>query len=76
MLISGGMSPLLLQGAAVGIAILISLVLLVVHLAMILWTYSDAQNHSDHPPVLWALIVFFAPILGPLLYLIIGRNSY
>jgi RsiW-degrading membrane proteinase PrsW (M82 family) len=43
---------------------------------MIVWTYSDAESRSDHPPVLWALVVFFAPILGLLLYLIIGRNSY
>ena len=70
------MSPLLLQGAAAGIALLISLVFLVVHLAMIVWTYSDAESRSDHPPVLWALVVFLAPILGLLLYLIIGRNSY
>jgi apolipoprotein N-acyltransferase len=70
------MSPLLLQGAAAGIALLITLVFLVVHLAMIVWTYSDAESRSDHPPVLWALVVFLAPILGLLLYLIIGRNSY
>ena len=70
------MSPLLLQGAAAGIALLISLVFLVVHLAMIAWTYSDAQTRSEHPPVLWALVVFFAPILGLLLYLIIGRGAY
>jgi uncharacterized membrane protein YhaH (DUF805 family) len=70
------MSPPLLQGAAAGIALLISLVFLVVHLAMIVWTYSDAESRSDHPPILWALVVFFAPILGLLLYLIIGRNSY
>ena len=75
-LISAGMSPLLLQGAAAGIALLISLLFLIVHLAMIVWTYSDAQSRSDHPPILWALVVFFAPILGLLLYLIIGRNSY
>ena len=75
-LIPDGMSPLLLQGAAAGIALLISLVFLVVHLAMIVWTYSDAESRSDHPPVLWALVVFLAPILGLLLYLIIGRNSY
>ncbi|CDK38328.1 uncharacterized protein BN903_3 [Halorubrum sp. AJ67] len=43
---------------------------------LIAWTYSDAQNRSDHPPVLWALVVFFAPLLGILLYFIIGRNSY
>ncbi|GAA0722902.1 RsiW-degrading membrane proteinase PrsW (M82 family) [Halorubrum trapanicum] len=49
---------------------------LVVHLALIVWTYSDAESRSDHPPILWALVVFFAPILGVLLYLIIGRNSY
>ncbi|ELZ62139.1 hypothetical protein C467_00497 [Halorubrum hochstenium ATCC 700873] len=71
------MSPLLLQGAAAaGIAFLIGLLFFVVHLAMIVWTYSDAQSRSDHPPILWALIVFFAPILGILLYFIIGRNSY
>ncbi|WP_049906580.1 PLDc N-terminal domain-containing protein [Halorubrum tebenquichense] len=70
------MSPLPLQGAAAGIFVLIWLLLLVVHFAMIAWTYSDAQTRSDHPPVLWALIVFFAPILGILLYFIIGRNSY
>ncbi|SFR52336.1 MULTISPECIES: PLDc N-terminal domain-containing protein [Halorubrum] len=70
------MSPLLLQGAAAGIALLIGLVFLVVHLAMIAWTYSDAESRSDHPPILWALIVFFAPVLGILLYFVIGRNSY
>lgn len=70
------MSPLLLQGAAVGIAFLIALAFFVAHLAMIVWTYSDAESRSDHPPILWALVVFFAPILGLLLYLIIGRNSY
>jgi uncharacterized membrane protein YhaH (DUF805 family) len=74
--VSVGMSPLLLQGAAAGIVLLISLVFLVVHLAMIVWTYSDAEKRSDHPPVLWALIVFFAPILGILLYFVIGRGSY
>ena len=75
-LLSTDMSPLLLQGAAAGIALLISLVFLIVHLAMIVWTYSDAQKRSEHPAVLWALVVFFAPILGLLLYLIIGRDSY
>ena len=70
------MSPLLLQGAAAGIVLLIGLGFLVVHFALIAWTYSDAQTRSDHPPVLWALIVFFAPFLGPILYFVIGRNSY
>jgi len=74
-LVSTDMSPLLLQGAAAGIVVLIWLLFLVVHFAMIAWTYSDAQDRSEHPPVLWALVVFFAPILGILLYFIIGRNS-
>lgn len=68
------MSPLLLQGGAGAIALLGSLVFLLVHLAMILWTYSDAKQRSEHPPVLWALVVFFAPLLGIVLYLILGRN--
>lgn len=69
------MSPVLLQGAiAGGAALLISLAFLVAHLVLIVWTYSDAQSRSDHSPILWALVVFFAPLLGVVLYLILGRR--
>jgi uncharacterized membrane protein YhaH (DUF805 family) len=70
------MSPLLLQGAAGGVFLLIGLAFLVAHLALIVWTYSDAQRRSEHPPVLWALVVFFAPLVGIVLYFIIGRGNY
>ncbi len=69
------MSVTLLQVAlAGGVALLVSLAFLVAHLALIVWTYSDAQSRSDHSPVLWALVVFFAPLLGVVLYLILGRR--
>lgn len=47
---------------------------LLVHIAMILWTYSDAGENSSHPAVLWAIIVLFAPLIGFVLYFLIGRN--
>ena len=70
------MSPLLLQGAVGGLFFLLGLAFFVAHIALIVWTYSDAQQRSEHPPVLWALVVFFAPLLGVVLYFIIGRDSY
>lgn len=71
-----GTSPLLLHGAAAGIGLLIGLVFVVLHFALIVWTYSDAEKRSSHPPILWALIVFFVPFLGILLYFVIERDSY
>lgn len=38
------------------------------------WTYADAQDNSDHPAFLWALVVFLAPLLGIVLYLLLGRR--
>ena len=67
------LSTVALQGGA-GVALLVWLLFLVIHLALIVWTYSDAKQYSEHPPLLWALVVFFAPILGLLLYLILGRT--
>ncbi len=71
------LSTLPLQGAAAsGIAFLFGLLMFVVYIAIIVWTYNDAQQRSDHPAFLWALVVFFAPFLGLVLYWILGRNSY
>ncbi|WP_435115696.1 PLDc N-terminal domain-containing protein [Halolamina sp. C58] len=67
-------SSLLLQSAAGGIALLFGLLVLLVTLAMIVWTYSDAQKNSSHPAFLWAIVVFLAPLLGLVLYLILGRD--
>lgn len=68
-------SSLLLQSAAGGIAVLFGLLVLLVTLAMIVWTYSDAQNNSSHPAFLWAIVVFLAPLLGLVLYLLLGRDQ-
>jgi len=67
-------STLPLQSAAGGIALLFGLLVLLVTLAMIVWTYSDAQNNSSHPAFLWAIVVFLAPLLGLVLYLLLGRD--
>ncbi|WP_283404207.1 PLDc N-terminal domain-containing protein [Halorubrum sp. DM2] len=46
----------------------------IVFLLAAIWTYFDAQKNSGHPAILWALVVFIAPILGIILYFVIGRN--
>jgi len=56
------------------LASVFGLLSLVAHVVMILWTYSDAGDNSGHPALLWALVVLFAPLLGFVLYLLIGRN--
>jgi len=57
-----------------GGAALLGLVFLIVLIALIVWTYRDAKQNSSHPAVLWAIVVFLAPLLGIVLYLILGRN--
>lgn len=69
------MSPsMLLQNAAGGIALLFGLLAFLVTIGMIVWTYSDAQRNSSHPAFLWALVVFLAPLLGLVLYFLLGRD--
>ena len=46
----------------------------VIFLLVAVWTYFDAEKNSSHPSILWALAVFIAPILGIILYFILGRN--
>ncbi len=66
-------SPTLLQVAGV-VSSLIGILGLVIHLAIIYWVYTDATSRSDQPAFLWALVAFFAPLLGLLLYWLLGRN--
>ena len=63
------------SNAAGGIVLLFGLLIFAVTMAMIVWTYSDAQKNSSHPAFLWALVVFLAPLLGILLYLLVGRDA-
>jgi len=56
------------------LGLLMSLLFLAVHVAMIIWTYSDANENSEQPAFLWAVVVFLAPLLGLVLYLLLGRN--
>ena len=62
------------MGIAAGISLIVGLLTLLAHVAMIAWTYRDATRRSSHPAFLWALVVFFAPLLGIILYLVFGRN--
>ena len=64
----------LLQGAGGALAFLVWLLFTALHVYLVYWTYKDAQRSSPHPAFLWAIVVFFAPLLGLVLYLIVGRN--
>ncbi|MGZ0746488.1 PLDc N-terminal domain-containing protein [Haloparvum sp. AD34] len=68
------LSAILLQPGPGILTSVFGLLSLLVHVAMILWTYSDAGKNSSHPAVLWALIVLFAPLIGFVLYFVIGRD--
>lgn len=68
------MSPTLpLQSAAP--LFIVFVLMMVVALGLVVWTWLDAEKNSDHPAFLWAVVVFLAPILGIVLYLLLGRNA-
>ena len=67
-------SNIVLQSAAGGVVVF-WLLMLLVGLALVVWTYRDAQERSTHPPFLWAIVVFLAPLLGIVLYLLLGRDA-
>jgi hypothetical protein len=61
-------SLVILQAGAAGAFFLFAFLLFVIGIALTIWTYSDAQRNSTHPPFLWAVVVFLAPLLGVVLY--------
>ncbi|RKD93854.1 PLDc N-terminal domain-containing protein [Halopiger aswanensis] len=68
--------PSIIVAAGVGVfAFMIFAVLMLVYLGMVVWTFSDAQQNSTHPAFLWAIVVFFAPLLGLVLYVLLGRDA-
>ena len=69
------MMPSMLLQAELVIALLVSLIVLAIHIGMIVWTYTDASTNSDQPAFLWAIVVFFAPLLGIVLYFLLGRTA-
>jgi len=68
-------SSILLQGAGGAVGVLMGLLFLAVGIAMVVWTYTDAKKNSPHPAFLWAVVVFLAPLLGLVLYILLGRNA-
>ncbi|MCL2198780.1 MAG: hypothetical protein FWB80_07640 [Defluviitaleaceae bacterium] len=41
-----------------------------------LWTYHDARVKSQHPPIVWALLVVLVPnMMGFIVYLLVGRPN-
>ena len=58
-----------------GAVIVLGFLFMAIFLALVFWVYSDAQKHSEQSAILWALVVFFAPMLGLLLYFLLGRNK-
>lgn len=67
-------STVVLQSGGAGAAVLVALLVFAVTIGLIVWTYNDAKRNSTHPAFLWAVVVFLAPLLGIVLYLILGRD--
>ncbi|WP_424006451.1 PLDc N-terminal domain-containing protein [Haloferax denitrificans] len=65
---------ILLQSRGAG-GLVIALLFFLLFLGMVVWTYRDAKRNSSHPAFLWAVVVFLAPLLGLVLYFILGRNA-
>jgi hypothetical protein len=63
-----------LQMGEAAFVLLFGLLVFAVGIALAFWTYSDAQDNSSHPAFLWAIVVFLAPLLGLVLYFLIGRD--
>ena len=69
------MYPVLpLQNGGAGL-LLVWLIFMALFLALTYWVYKDAQRNSEHPAFLWAVVVFLAPLLGLILYVLLGRNG-
>lgn len=54
---------------------ILSCISLIIWIAMVTWVYSDAKKKNVDKAWLWALITFFLPLVGILLYLLIGRKK-
>lgn len=67
------MVPIVPLQARVG-GLLVGLLFLLLFLAAVVWVYQDATTNSEHPAFLWALVVFLAPLLGLVLYFLLGRR--
>ncbi|WP_254838988.1 PLDc N-terminal domain-containing protein [Natronomonas marina] len=64
-----------LQNGGAGLVLVIWLVFLAIFIGLAVWVYKDAQKNSEHPAFLWAVVVFLAPLLGLVLYVLLGRNG-
>ena len=64
-----------LQDGGAGPVLLLWLVITVAFLVLTYFVYKDAQRNSQHPAFLWAIVVFLAPILGLILYVLLGRKG-
>jgi len=61
-------------GPAAFFGMVFSALVLLVQLALVVWTYTDATDNSEQPAFLWAIVVFLAPLLGLVLYVLLGRE--
>ena len=51
-------------------------VILVAHLALVIYTIYLVITgpRSEERKLLWLILIVFLPLLGPILYLLVGRN--
>ena len=54
---------------------LLFLIWLVLWIGILYWVWIDAEENSTHSSVMWVVIVFFAGLIGLILYVIFGRDD-
>lgn len=63
--------------AAGGCFLLVVILLSLAALGLIIWAIIDLIGNpamDTTMKIIWALVIFFIPLLGSILYLVIGRN--
>jgi glucose uptake protein GlcU len=58
-----------------GGVLFIGLIFFLIGLALTYWVFQDAKKNSQQSAFLWALVVFLAPLLGLVLYFLLGRKG-
>lgn len=68
----------LIGGLFAGGMFLVAMLASLVSLVLLIWALVDAIKNprlSDNERIVWVLVIIFVGCIGPILYLLIGRNT-
>ena len=68
----------LIGGLFAGGMFLVAMLVSLLSLVLLIWALVDAIKNprlSDNERIVWVLVIIFVGCIGPVLYLVIGRNN-